>query len=321
MLDVLGFSRAADLIYSRLVAGSPQSLDELARTCDLDPATVTAEVRRLVEQGVLRDIDDTGRYTAVAPDFAIESLVQAREDELRAVRAGAQQLASLYRSAQRTESTALVELVEGTENVRRTSEQLQMIAKSQIRGLTRPPYLVDPTVPNEVEVAKLANSVRFRCVWDRSALEIPGVFEAIQADMRNGEETRIFDGVPTKLTLCDDDLALVSMTHLDAGTCDALVVKDPELIRSLSTLFELIWQSSRPVARPSDREAVTGSDLDHRSHELLQMLGTGMTDESIARCFGWSVRTVQRHVRRIMDVLGVETRLQAGVEAAKRGWL
>ena len=54
---------------------------------------------------------------------------------------------------------------------------------------------------------------------------------------------------------------------------------------------------------------------------LLGMLAVGLTDEAIGRQLGWHPRTVQRHVRRLMSDLGAQTRFQAGLQAARRGWL
>ena len=42
---------------------------------------------------------------------------------------------------------------------------------------------------------------------------------------------------------------------------------------------------------------------------------------AIARAKGWSARTTQRRVQRLMSSLGATTRFQASLEAARRGWL
>ena len=42
---------------------------------------------------------------------------------------------------------------------------------------------------------------------------------------------------------------------------------------------------------------------------------------AVARNLGLSLRTVRRRIAALMNDLGVDTRFQAGVEAARRGWL
>ena len=54
---------------------------------------------------------------------------------------------------------------------------------------------------------------------------------------------------------------------------------------------------------------------------VLQQLLSGATDHTASRLLGLSPRTYSRRVSELLDYLGVESRFQAGVEAARRGWL
>ena len=54
---------------------------------------------------------------------------------------------------------------------------------------------------------------------------------------------------------------------------------------------------------------------------LLALMAAGLKDEVVARQLGLSLRTVRRRIARLMDELGADTRFQAGIEAARRGWL
>jgi DNA-binding NarL/FixJ family response regulator len=54
---------------------------------------------------------------------------------------------------------------------------------------------------------------------------------------------------------------------------------------------------------------------------LLLLLTSGSTDAAIARALGWSQRTTQRRIHRLMTELGASTRFQAAALAARRGWL
>jgi DNA-binding NarL/FixJ family response regulator len=61
--------------------------------------------------------------------------------------------------------------------------------------------------------------------------------------------------------------------------------------------------------------------MDPRDQQLLSLLASGATDAVIARTFGWSMRTVQRHIHDLMQQVGARTRFQVGMEAVHRGWL
>ena len=80
------------------------------------------------------------------------------------------------------------------------------------------------------------------------------------------------------------------------------------------TVFKKAW------ATGDDEAEAVGDDGDQR-RMLLGLLAAGLTDEAIGRQLGWHPRTVQRHVRRLMTELGAQTRFQAGLQAARRGWL
>ncbi|WP_165945224.1 hypothetical protein [Micromonospora sp. KC723] len=51
------------------------------------------------------------------------------------------------------------------------------------------------------------------------------------------------------------------------------------------------------------------------------MLASGAKDDAIARSLGVSARAVTRTVGELTTVLGAGSRFQAGVRAAKLGWL
>ena len=94
------------------------------------------------------------------------------------------------------------------------------------------------------------------------------------------------------------------------------------------------WCGSRPSSAPSPCcSSATGTRpsrcptstrrlprVDVRG-SLLRQLAAGAKDEQIARTLGLSLRTVRRRVADLMIELGADTRFQAGVEAARRGWL
>jgi len=50
-------------------------------------------------------------------------------------------------------------------------------------------------------------------------------------------------------------------------------------------------------------------------------MAVGMKDEAIARQLGMSPRTLRRRSQELLAELGAGNRFQAGVEAARRGWI
>jgi DNA-binding NarL/FixJ family response regulator len=54
--------------------------------------------------------------------------------------------------------------------------------------------------------------------------------------------------------------------------------------------------------------------------KILALLFAGLTDRAVATQLDISMRTVARRVRHLMDLAGVQTRLQLGRHAALAGW-
>ena len=82
----------------------------------------------------------------------------------------------------------------------------------------------------------------------------------------------------------------------------------------------MLWERAIPLgprASSTDELAREGS-LSKADRRLVDLLLSGAKTKAIARELGMGVSTVERHVRRIMALLGAETRIQAGYQLALR---
>lgn len=55
--------------------------------------------------------------------------------------------------------------------------------------------------------------------------------------------------------------------------------------------------------------------------EVMQLVASGLKDDSVARCLGVSVITVRRRIRQFRERVGAESRVEAAVIGVRRGWL
>ena len=86
----------------------------------------------------------------------------------------------------------------------------------------------------------------------------------------------------------------------------------------LGHLYRLTRTSDDPRAAwgvPAPQSTVTDPRLTCREREVLQWLSGGKTDRDIADILGISPRTVHKHLQRIYEKLGVETRTAAVARA------
>ena len=83
----------------------------------------------------------------------------------------------------------------------------------------------------------------------------------------------------------------------------------------MAGLADTLWEMGIPT------KCNASSGLDADTQRVLTYLAAGATDAGVARHTGQSVRTVERRTKRILTQLGATTRFQAGVQAARRGWI
>jgi DNA-binding NarL/FixJ family response regulator len=123
--------------------------------------------------------------------------------------------------------------------------------------------------------------------------------------------------LPIYLVIVDRAVALVPLEPGDPRE-GALQVRSPGIVTALVALFELLWESGTPfgTAPSHDRHG-----LSPQERALLQILGDGSTDQGAARQLGLSLRTVRRRMSELQERLDARSRFQAGVHAAKQGWL
>jgi DNA-binding NarL/FixJ family response regulator len=131
------------------------------------------------------------------------------------------------------------------------------------------------------------------------------------------------------MLIFDGQVAVVPMDSADSKR-GALIVRQSALIAGLRNLFERIWEPAQellpsalgsPDALGSQSQIGEGGVITDQDRRLLAMLASGVTDETAAREIGVSVRHLRRRISRLMSMLGARSRFEAGVEAARRGWL
>ncbi|WKX70547.1 DNA-binding response regulator [Streptomyces sp. XD-27] len=123
--------------------------------------------------------------------------------------------------------------------------------------------------------------------------------------------------VPLPTLLIADGRCALACTDSAAGR-QTSVVTDPTVVRALLSLFTSVWGGAVPVTGPFDFGSRARADMVRR---VLERLRDGVTDEAAARDLAVSVRTYRRYVTGILEMLGANSRFQAGVRASELGIL
>lgn len=327
MLDVLGLHEGEELVYRRLVGAPSGTAAELAETVGFDALDVARVLASLESKGlVARASSDQERYVASPPAVALGAMLVQRQEELRRAQVEMTELAGLYRGAvARREVGDVVDVVHGPGAIAQRFAQLQYSARTSIQTLVRRDAAVVTREDNdETERAALARGVAFSVVLERQAFEDPGFYAAAEEALGLGIDLRVVPAVPLRVVIVDRELALVPMTPRDdrEPVHDALLVHPSGLLDALMALFDFVWASApRLVTAGHGVAEISGDQLDSLDTKVLSLLLAGLTDATIGVQLGLSLRTVQRRVRQMMDRAQVDTRLQLGYEAGRRGWV
>lgn len=169
-------------------------------------------------------------------------------------------------------------------------------------------------------VERSATSVSL--VVDRALLGESGVLTELERQGADGAQVKVMGAVPFGAVIADDRAAMVDLSQHDDHGGGSFLIRRAAVVAGLTALVEVGLTRGVPL---TPRHGVKGGrrdlPLDDRDVRILGLLAAGATDQMIARSIGVSGRTVERRVRFLMEHLGGTTRFQAGVQAARRGWL
>ncbi|WP_425828143.1 winged helix-turn-helix transcriptional regulator [Streptomyces fractus] len=324
MLHAIGLDEGHEAAYRALVAVGAADVPDLARRLTRAEPETEHALRRLEQHGLAAQSSARpGRWVAAPPGVALGALLTQRRHELDEAELAAARLAAEFR-AQATEPAAhdLVEVVTGAAAAAQRFLQIQLGATEEVCALVTGTPIAVPATENDAEEQAVSRGVGYRVVVEREVLSAPAGLSELSAAIGRDEQVRVVDRVPTKLVIADGALAMVPLT-LHAAEPAALVVHASGLLETLTGLFEAVWRQALPLrlGAAGEVEEVAAEGPDDLDLEILSLLLAGLTDASVAKQLDLGLRTVQRRVKRLMELAGVTTRLQLGWHAYERGWV
>lgn len=296
---------------------------------EFDAEEIEVGTRELVARGLLAATDDADTWRVVPPSESMPRYAAAVERRMETTRATAMQVEALWRRAAGEAPARTpegLELLLGPEAV---AERLALLHRTATSRLW---WAVDasPAARRLLEEALLdpdllavRDGVRRRVVLDTAMLDDEAALLHLDRSRAAGHAVGVATGMPFSILVADSTAAVVDLTALERDAEGSIAVELPAAVQAISRLLEVVWGLSTPYGRHL-REAAQGEarlPLPERDQRILALLTSGASDQVIARQTGVSVRTVERRVRYLMDHLGAATRFQAGVQAARRGWL
>jgi sugar-specific transcriptional regulator TrmB/DNA-binding CsgD family transcriptional regulator len=331
--DVFGLDEITLAAYRLWLRSEDLTIEEVAATLGC-PASQARRARdRLVEMSLLLESwERPGRVVAVHPEAALEQFLRSQHDQLlrrqeALARARAQLsglVAEYVRGRRDVQVPVDVARMDSVDAARAHVRQLVGQAEKEVLWIVAAPQpaQVPPGKGFLPEARAVQRGVSVRGIYSRSALADEATLRYGALAAAQGAEIRVVDYPPMSLVAVDRHAGLVTL-DADERVGGALLVRGPTLANLLVTVFEAAWGGGEPWE--GDRGVLAGGRGEagptDQERALLQVLSLGVKDEAAARHLGVSVRTLRRMTADLMSRLGARSRFQAGVLAARRGWI
>jgi DNA-binding CsgD family transcriptional regulator len=322
--------------YHLLAKKGDLTLGEIAQELDFSRDQAQATIAELASLKLIRETDD-GRIVAIPHSQAIDDLLS--EQALMLAHAVD------YMSEGQRRLRALVDnrsLLDPSEASRITSTavgdpgqrgmfELPGEAADSVSAMHPGGLFSDDLLRRSIARAEenLKRHVRMRVVHQSSVLRHPAMVSYLTELETLGCRVRLRDNLPFRLLLVDGTSAICAVPN-----CGCYLLKGERVMVLLNRIFETTWVDALPLERamntkakpfapveaPSPRVPERRSATLSQAHEgILRLLAEGQTDQSIARSMGITTRTVTRRISEIYELLGVESRFQAGIAAKELG--
>jgi sugar-specific transcriptional regulator TrmB len=326
VLGFLGLDERQEAAYRLLIGAGAVTAGELASRLGFPEQDVAHLLRDLERLGLAASAPGrAGRFLAAPPALALGAVLTQRRHELKEAELTVAALAEEFRAANATlPGSDLLEVVTGADSVRHRFQQLQLGAEREVLALiSGAPEVVDGA-DNAAEPQAVSRGVVYRVVVERAVLDMPGGLSQLAEALERREQVRVVERIPTRRVIADRRSALVPLYRAagGGGEVGAVLARSEGLVEALTALFEGVWEQAVPVRlTASGVELWSEAEPDDTDLRILSLLLVGLTDASVAKQLDVGLRTVQRRVKRMMDLAGVTTRMQLGWQAYERGWV
>ncbi|MBP3035553.1 winged helix-turn-helix transcriptional regulator [Arthrobacter sp. zg-ZUI100] len=314
-------------VYRYAVSHPGWTVSDASEALGLTTRSLQKAIAQLTERCLLVPAGgDLAGYTAVSPDVALAELVDPDERALLDLRsrigAKRRELAGLiptFAAASRQASTdSAVEVLEDPDRVMRVLIEYARSA-SECVLMSRPgPGANADTQEESVQkdIDLLRQGVQRRTLYHASIRDHVPTRRAVEAVTAAGGEFRTLSHMPLRTVIFDGKVAVIPRGSTPDDRA-GLVIRDPNLVQIFVRMFDFAWELGEPFLA----EEPQSNQLTSTQRSILRALAAGNPDDVIARRLGISVRTCRRHIAKMLEDLGAESRFQAGIKAHRAGWI
>ena len=312
----------ADAAYRAMLAEPRWGVDDLAAHLGMSSRRIRKALDVLADLALLQRTSD-GELQPISPEGGFAALladaereIQERQNQIEAARSA---VAAIAAEQDTRRGSGDVLRLDGLDAVRARLVELSRGARQEClsfspNGAHRPDAMSASRPLNE---AALARGVKLRCVYQDAFRNDADTIAYAEWLTGLGGDVRTVPSVPMQIVVVDREVAILPTNPADSRA-GAIEVRNLGMLAVVCALFENVWSAATPLGTA---RIVDGQGLSPLEREVLKFLSEGHTDDSLARRLGVSVRTVRRTIADLTERLGATSRFQAGVNAARRGWI
>lgn len=289
---------------------------ELAGALALGESELRLLLGELRAEGlVIGSADQAGAVRAVQPGLALPALAARRSERRTECSVTADAVAERFAELDKqfTERPGEWICLDGVDEVTTLIERLVTQTKRETVLLT-PSHLPGSfEFRPQIGETVIQRGAALKTVWGSPVLDAPEAVKYARSRGSRWPAPRAAAGVNVRAVIIDRSLAVV----LGQPGYVQMLSGGPAFDSLLATA-DYLWEHSIEL-----RSAAEVRNAAHRPrHEMvLELLAEGLTDQTISRRIGVSVRTVRNDVALVMSSLGARSRFQAGVRAVCLGLL
>jgi HTH-type transcriptional regulator, sugar sensing transcriptional regulator len=246
-LDIL---RREGEVYLALLQRKEFTAPEISKITSVSRTKSYEILQNLVKKGLCNESYRNGIkvFSCVDPKIVIENI--QFEYEKKKVIANDLRFAlnNIFIKREELESPLdYIEVLTDTELIREKWLTIQKNTNKELLYFTKPPYVssLDDNVNDEFSI--IENSVKVRSLYEyknASAEEIENLIKIIEMYEKIGEEVRIFEELPMKLVISDENItmfALIDRVSLKPSFT-SLIVNHPSFTKATKEVFERYWE-------------------------------------------------------------------------------
>jgi sugar-specific transcriptional regulator TrmB len=255
-LQKIGLTEYEVKIYMTMLEKDNCSASELAQASGV-PRSKTYEIlNNLSNKGLCIEVPDTiKRYSAIKPVTAINTLKQKlaadHQEKIDILNLIENKLIDIYSNRSYGESGAsVIQIYREKNTIWQSIQDLLNSAENEILVFSKEPFIVS-VGHNTNSMKQINKEVQIRSIYEEKDVLRNDYQEGIKSFLKEGEQVKIVQELPVKMTIIDNKLVLLIMKEKNNSGNDllAIVINQAELANTFRIIFEFFWmQGNDPSA-------------------------------------------------------------------------